>query len=611
MKLTVYISILLLLSPGLAVGGRFNRRQGVIKRLLAPIEKRRGEPFNPKFQIAKKTTTPDPKISSGGSGESKNKEGSGASGSGLENSGGTLPAGSLTPFPNQTVGGPTAKNNPSNAGSPSGGDSGSKPEGKDAPNRELPPEKQGGSPKGSSKGVSFGMWWPVCIFVDGPDANSQVTEMVKMSAACGVNLKPYVRTVSVPNPDDPETLNSLQSQSCNIKEAGIAGKGSSLVLTNRSSTVADKMCGSEETVNGVTRPTTNVAGCNQLANGASGESKKRAESHKGQGDGFGGFATGEVAVGIVDSQGYSSGAVYSHEAMGHGQMGWPNGKKAGNGIGDPNDPNDSSGDHQHGGGYTGVGCAQMRASAIPDPEGYHKYYADKSRYYSHRPDKPMPLGEKIWKTFKDGPENNGLLAKNNSGSPKGTDGGGNSSRGTDAGTAGPGHKKPKGIAGNATGKRSGGRIGDGDSESDRSGASRGGDDSSDGLASQVNGDPSGGPGDANSTIVANRDKSALNGSKTEGSGTSTGGSTVMDSNFLGSSSNFGSSEGVSGIESRESTVALNSKGSENSSNMDPDYLAKKEEKERRKREKRIRKWSAEQELPQGAIIERAPSSRRK
>jgi len=384
------------------------------------------------------------------------------------------------------------------------------------PQRNPPPKAGDSSGGQSSKGQSFGLWWPVCVFVDGPDANSQIKDMVQMSAACGVNLVPYARTVSIPDPNNEAQINSLQSSSCNIKESKIAGKGSSLVLTNRSSTVADEMCGSyEEDKKTGKRPTKNVAGCNQLANGASGESKKRAESHKGKGDGFGGMASGEVAVGIVDREGYSSGAVYSHETMGHGQMGWPNGKKAGNGIGDPNDDKDSSGDHEHGGGYTAIGCAQMRASAIPDPDGYHKYYPNKERYYSHREDKKMPLGEPIWKSFKDGPDTPDLAKNSPNGVTRGLSN--NSSNAGSFGrksddSGGSFHKKKLGSNSGSNsgdrGRRSGGLVGSLDKSSEASPTQRGN------SESQVAGRAKSGNGDGSpaglSTITADISKSSLN-----------------------------------------------------------------------------------------------------
>lgn len=209
----------------------------------------------------------------------------------------------------------------------------------------LPAQPGQGTTVGS-EGKSFGLWWPVCVLVDGPDANSQITEMVKMSAACGVNLQPYSRVVTNGfGAENDSGINNGQRSSCNLSEAGIASKGSTLFLTNKSSTVADRMCKKfkKNTTTGeeTNEPTTEVAGCNELANGSG--TAKQQENWENQakkdaaGDGWGGVAGGSVAVGIVDNEGYSSGNVYSHEAMGHGQMGWPNGASAGNGIGDPAD----------------------------------------------------------------------------------------------------------------------------------------------------------------------------------------------------------------------------------------------------------------------------------
>ena len=613
MKHTAYIAIFLLLYPSFypLIGAKKKKapQDQLVEQAVKnnnKATKKKGKQWNPELQhfevktnspqteqgssneSSSATSTPDVSLSS--SGENFGGNSKGGSGSGGNRSLGSVPS----------------------------GDAGSKPAGEDSPERQLPPNKQGGNAEGSSEGQSFGLWWPVCVFVDGPDANKQIAEMVKMSADCRVNLIPYVRTVTVPDPNNPEQLNSLQSQSCNIKEAGIAGKGSSLVLTNRSSTVADKMCGSTEPDGkGGTKTSTNVAGCNQLANGASGKAKTRAEGHKGNGDGFGGMANGEVAVGIVDSEGYTSGAVYSHETMGHGQMGWPNGKKAGNGIGDPNDDKDSSGEHKHGGGYTGIGCAQMRASAIADPEGYHKYYASKTKYYSHRPDHPMPLGEQIWKTYKDGPKTNGQLAKNNGGSPRGAESE-SSGPGPDLGTAGPGHKNPNGLAGGKSSDRKGARIGDSASSTKKrtggAASGRGDDSGSDPLANQMQGG-GGGSGLDNNIIVGNRDKSALSqpekGENSSGNGGSGNGSSAMDSNYL---DGFNSVNAVEGADSVDSRITLNTKSGDQSQ-MDPEFF-KDRKKARQERKRRTRgegrrqgtvRRTASSEDP---LQERSPASRR-
>ncbi|MBM4318031.1 MAG: hypothetical protein FJ116_11200, partial [Deltaproteobacteria bacterium] len=491
MKATAYIAILLSLltlwTPVEAARVRSAERlKGSIQ--VGPVRSKRGKAYNPRLRRfdaetqlkmgSQQVLSSENNLSSESLQSTSNGGGSGVANNGANRN-------------NVGVGNNSTQN-------------GKKPEGQDSPLRNMPEDKQGSRQGSGSEGVSFRLWWPVCVFVDGPDANSQIAEMVRMSAACRVNLKPYIRTVSVPDPNNPEQLNSLQRQSCNIKEGGIAGKGSSLVLTNRSSTVADEMCGSKETVNGVTRPTKRVEGCNELANGASRESIDRA-SRPAAGHGSLKVSNGEVAVGIVDSQGYSSGAVYSHETMGHGQMGWPNGKKAGNGIGDPNDAQDSGGGHQHGGWYEEIGCAQMRASAIPDPEGYHKFYSSKTKYYSHREDKKMPLGEKIWKTFKEGPQIAGQITRRGPRSSRGTESAA-SSQGSNLGSASAGHKKARGGSRKASGgSLAGGKTG----KRDSGGAIRGDGSDDDSLASQVSGGSSGGAGDPNFTIVANKAKSAL------------------------------------------------------------------------------------------------------
>jgi hypothetical protein len=368
--------------------------------------------------------------------------------------------------------------------------------------RKLPGTPNGGnSSGGSSEGQSFGKWWPVCVLIDPSigDANKQITELVQMSAACQVNLVPFVRVVSGFNPEDEASINNAQRSTCNLKEAGVAEKGSTLVITNQSSTVADKMCGMDgKDENG--KEKTEVAGCNQLGSGASGESKKIAEGKKSSGDGFGGIAEGSVAVGIVDAQGYTNGKIWSHEAIGHGEMAWPNGEDAGNGIGDPNNKDEASSGEGKEGAYTGKGCAQMQASAIPDPQHYRKFYSDKTRYYSHESPskKPMQLGEPIWKTFKDGPQTPDVAQKNSTAPPRGNDQ--NSSppgSPSPLATAGPGHKKPLGQVSRGTEIRSG----DANTESGRV-AKRGGDDSPEAAGSAITGSRVG-AATGNNMIVAN------------------------------------------------------------------------------------------------------------
>lgn len=299
------------------------------------------------------------------------------------------------------------------------------------PERKLPSAQPGQGTTVGSEGKSFGLWWPVCVLVDGPDANSQITEMVKMSAACGVNLQPYSRVVTNGfGAENDSGINNGQRSSCNLSEAGIASKGSTLFLTNKSSTVADRMCKKfkKDTQTGkeTNEPTTEVAGCNELANGSGTAEQQKtwteAARNDSKGDGWGGVAGGSVAVGIVDNEGYSSGNVYSHEAMGHGQMGWPNGASAGNGIGDPADEKKGEAIKEGSlGAYTGRGCARMRASAIPDPEEKHKYYASKTKYYNHESmsKKPLALGEPIWKRFTGGPNLAAAQPNGNPADPRG------------------------------------------------------------------------------------------------------------------------------------------------------------------------------------------------
>ena len=259
--------------------------------------KRRGEAFNPRLKF------PQPQIDKEVGSDNKNSASTDA-GSNKENKPedtGTTKNGKPSRTPSQ----PITTNENSQARSQKA---------ESDLERKLPSAQPGQGTNGGSEGQSFGLWWPVCVLVDGPDANSQITEMVKMSAACGVNLQPYSRVVTNSfGAENDSGINNGQRSSCNLSEAGIASKGSTLFLTNKSSTVADRMCGQFKVVNGQTVPTTTVAGCNELANGSGSQAQQdrwrnQAIADTG-GDGFGGVAGGSVAVGIVDKEGYTEGNV--------------------------------------------------------------------------------------------------------------------------------------------------------------------------------------------------------------------------------------------------------------------------------------------------------------
>ncbi|MCX6102695.1 MAG: hypothetical protein NT000_05455 [Proteobacteria bacterium] len=460
-----------------------------IKRGAASVRfKPRGDAFNPRLKV------PQPQIDKEVGSDNKNSESSIDPESNKKNKAedtGTTTNGKSSSLGNQLK----TTNENSQAGS-------QKAE-SDA-DRKLPLAQPGQGTNVGSEGKSFGLWWPVCLFIHGPDANQQIKELVSMSAACGVNVKPYPRVVSIANPNDPKAINEEQSQSCNLKEAGIAEKGSTLVITNNNNDVADKMCKSREPDgSGGEKFTTNVAGCNELANGISGNAKKLAElQNTGTGDGGGGEASSSIARGIVDSAGYSLGSVWSHEIMGHGQMGWPNGKGSGNGIANGDDPEDKKAGPE-GGAYTSFGCARMRASAISDPEGKHKYYASKTKYYNHESmsKKPLALGDPIWKRFTGGPS---LAAAQ----PKGTPADSRGDEETDSlASAESGHRKTKKnrLTLSGSGKRVTGSTITPNKKPEA--VTRGDDSLSEQGGSQVRGGT--GEGAPNNTIVGNKDLSLL------------------------------------------------------------------------------------------------------
>jgi hypothetical protein len=107
------------------------------------------------------------------------------------------------------------------------------------------------------------------------------------------------------------------------------------------------------------------------------------------------------------------------------------------------------------------------------------------------------------------------------------------------------------------------------------------------LANQVSGGSSGGAGDPNSTLVANRDKSALGNS----------GGLVLDTNYL---DGFNSNESNSGGFSEGSSISVVSRGlafadvskvGDPEPNWDPNYLNKSKKTRKKNGEKRpIRRW---------------------
>jgi hypothetical protein len=438
--------------------------------------------------------------------------------------------------------------------------------------RKLPGTPNGGnSSGGSSEGQSFGKWWPVCIFVDDHivDANEQVKELVRMSAACQVNLQPYIKKVSILDPNNPDLLNQLQGQACDIKEAGIADRGSTLVITNQSDTVADKMCGS---VDEKGKPTTDVAGCNEVAQGISGGARKLYDQQMGQKKHeMGSVAGSSVAVGIVDAGGFQNGKIWSHEAIGHGQMGWPNGKGAGNGIANGDNPKDNGGEDPSEGkeDYTGVGCARMQAQAIADPDRHHFYYPNKENYYSVW-NLPVPLGTPMWGSGKGGPQTPDVAQKNSTAPPRGNDQ--NSSppgSPSPLATAGPGHKKPLGQVSRGIQIRSG----DANKESGRV-AKRGGDDSPSEAGSAVDGK---GTGEAfgNKTIVVNNDAQNSDGENPNSSSGDQKSDLFADSSKTGSgrSGLGGGSSEDSGFSGTPTASIMKNKKTRNGGLNDPDYLA--------------------------------------
>ncbi len=231
-------------------------------------------------------------------------------------------------------------------------------------------------------------WWPVCAFmspgVSQATANAAIKGMIEAANACKVNMVVWTKTVKAGtwNEDDPADVNSKAVKNCNLPpNLATAGSATSLVMPPLT---AAKMCGA-------TRPDGSwdpgVAGCAELR---SGTDTKKFKPSQLEGEGKGGGAAGNVAASIEVPSGHDAGTL-AHEIQGHSQFGQPNGSDHGNGIGGP-------GGGGGGGMWSAVGCATMRATALPntrrfgfDPrrQDYYVIPRNPDAYYDMTNDPPI------------------------------------------------------------------------------------------------------------------------------------------------------------------------------------------------------------------------------
>jgi len=237
----------------------------------------------------------------------------------------------------------------------------------------TPQTAGGASVRGNTQ--KFNLWWPVCAFVDSNvsdgTANTALKGMVDHAAKCNVKIEVFpIKVDSSSWRDDPDMINKATVAKCNLPK-GLAGSATALVNPAWPKTAA-KMCdsfkekkGGPDMRDGVEGEwETSVAGCAQLRSGTS-KQKPEDQAKMDQGHKHGSSAAkGDVAPSIEVASGHNA-FVVSHEALGHSQMGKPNGSVHGMGIGEPSDFDFEKGGKGEGTseGWSGSGCGVMREKA--------------------------------------------------------------------------------------------------------------------------------------------------------------------------------------------------------------------------------------------------------
>jgi hypothetical protein len=225
----------------------------------------------------------------------------------------------------------------------------------------------------------------MCLFLDASisqeEGNRTVKQLVDDAAHCKVNLVVYPVTIQSNYPADPDVINEGSMSSCNLVSAKIGAKASTSVCTKYPET-ADKMCNPAWTP----KDGYNTAGCAMVQGGAIDklksmyppDSPERALIDKFEKEEGRSAALGKPAPSIEDI-GACTGDIVGHEAIGHSEMGMPNGKSHGKGIGLPSPG--YTGDGAPPGAWTAQGCASFVESALPNP-GRWKYNAARTQYYT-------------------------------------------------------------------------------------------------------------------------------------------------------------------------------------------------------------------------------------
>jgi hypothetical protein len=254
--------------------------------------------------------------------------------------------------------------------------------------------------------------YPVCLFIDSSPgvqakANAAIKGMVDMAAACDVQILAFPVVTTFPMGDDHNAINAEQVKACNIPaELGTEGKGSTSAFVPWDLTAA-KMCDAKKG----TDPNTGapiwdegVAGCAQVsaARGADGlaeaEAKAAADPKsefarnlEAQRGNFKGRMQGGNIVPSIEVPSGHTAVVLSHEALGHSQMGRPNGKKMGNGIGEWGEPPGADKSGGDGGWTKPAGCSALKANAFPNTKEY-RYDPDRETYFTPQTQRVYTLG---------------------------------------------------------------------------------------------------------------------------------------------------------------------------------------------------------------------------
>lgn len=294
-----------------------------------------------------------------------------------------------------------------NAGSPSDDDKLAFDENNTSPNADKAngaAQKGGGGGAPSDKGLEpIGLVYPVCVFVDSSPtvqskANDAIKGMVDMAADCGVLILPFPVASTFPMGDDENAINEAQRKDCNIpQELGTNGKGSATSFVPWDDTAA-KMCKDRKPDGSWNL---DVAGCAEVraAQGRDGKedvgsSKERQDNFKKQlsEGGAQNSSSQSIAVSIEVPKGHNR-VVISHEALGHSQMGRPNGKTLGLGIGKWGDDPQGEDESANGGWTKPDGCKALAENAFPNTKGY-LYDRNRELYYAPHTDRIHIVGSR-------------------------------------------------------------------------------------------------------------------------------------------------------------------------------------------------------------------------